>query len=64
MGAAIAIAFLVVVLAVGAYDVYASFFLPPGSTVSYFIQGWSKQFPALAFAVGFLVGHLFWPLRR
>lgn len=48
--------------AVGCYDVYAFFFLDAGSSVSFWLQRWFSQFPALAVAVGFVLGHLSWPL--
>jgi hypothetical protein len=60
----IAFGFLVIMAIIGAYDIFAIFALPPGNTVSYVLQSWATEFPALAFAVGFLIGHLFWPLRH
>lgn len=45
------------------YDVYASFWLGPDATVSAVIQDWAMRFPALAFVIGFVIGHLLWPTR-
>lgn len=60
----LAIALLVILFVVGIWDIYASYWIGSGNTVSYLIQSWSLQFPALPLLVGFLLGHLFWPIRR
>lgn len=46
-----------------AFDVYASFFLPEYSTVSHVIQYWCIKFPALSALIGFVMGHLLWPIH-
>lgn len=55
---------LVGILVVGAWDVYALFFLPPGATVSAVVQDWSHRYPILPAIVGLVVGHIFWPVNR
>ncbi len=59
----LAIAFHVVLTIIGLWDLYTWYFLPPGHSVSAVIQRWSDQFPAMLLFVGFMFGHLFWPLR-
>jgi len=51
------------VAAVGVYDVYASFFLGPDQSVSYWVQSWLRQLPILGFGLGVVVGHLAWPIH-
>ena len=53
---------LVNLVLVGAWDVYAIFFLGPDETVSFWLQSWMRQFPVLGVAVGILIGHLAWPV--
>ena len=61
LAASIALALLALHLVVGAWDIYATFWLPPGSTVSWVLQGWCRHWPVLPFAMGVLAGHLLWP---
>jgi nitrate reductase NapE component len=49
---------------IGAYDVYAFYFLPADQSVSYWLQSWSKSWPMLAVGIGIVIGHLCWPLQR
>ena len=55
-------------LAIGAmlvYDVYAYMQGGQDATISsVVITDWSKNYPAFTFMVGFLMGHLFWPLKK
>jgi phosphatidylglycerophosphate synthase len=45
------------------YDVYAFYKGGVRGTVSYMvIMTWSRKYPAFTFMVGFVMGHLFWPL--
>jgi hypothetical protein len=45
------------------YDVWAYSKAGTRGTVSYMvIIKWSRRYPAFTFAVGFVMGHLFWPL--
>ena len=48
------------VATLGLYDVYA--FMEGGTegTISHVINSWSYNYPAFTFAMGFLMGHLFW----
>lgn len=52
------------VIAVGVYDVIAFFFARPEDEVSYWLQKWFMAWPMLAVALGVVVGHLCWPLRK
>jgi hypothetical protein len=55
---------LVVTLSfVGAYDIYAIFFGYPNATVSYSINQLIVRIPSLAFFLGVLIGHVFFPLH-
>jgi len=62
-GLCVAVWLLVNLGLVGAYDLYAFFALPDDQSVSYWLQRWCQQIPALAVALGVLIGHLTWPLH-
>ena len=54
---------LVFIVGILAYDVWAYAKGGVKGTVSYMIiMQWSRKYPAFTFAVGFVMGHLFWPL--
>jgi hypothetical protein len=42
------------------YDLFALFYGGVEATISHEILNYSKEMPAIAFAAGFLCGHLFW----
>jgi hypothetical protein len=47
------------------YDIYAYIKGGQSATVSYLvITDWSKNYSAFNFLVGFVMGHLFWPLKN
>jgi hypothetical protein len=47
------------------YDIYAYIKGGQEATVSHLvIKGWAKDYPAFTFLVGFVMGHLFWPLKN
>jgi len=54
----IAIASTVVIL--GLYDVFAFTTGGTEGTISHVINSWAYNYPAFTFAMGFLMGHLFW----
>ena len=60
----LSVSLLVMHTLVAAYDIYAAYFLPTGSTVSAVLQEWAIKFPAMPLVIGFVLGHLFWPVRR
>jgi len=60
----LAITMLIVIASVGAYDLYALWYLPPDTTVSYYLRTWSVTFPGLPLLIGFVLGHLFYPIPR
>lgn len=52
------------ILAILAYDVYAYIQGGQDATISSLvIKDWSREYPAFTFAIGFIMGHLFWPLH-
>lgn len=62
-GFGLAISFLVLLGLIGVYEVYAIFCLPGDETVSYHLRQWSYAFLGLPLAIGFILGHLFFPMR-
>jgi len=47
------------------YDFWAYFQGGQEATISWIIiERWSTQYPAITFLVGFVMGHLFWPLAK
>lgn len=51
---------VVIMLAIG-YDVWTLMTRGYGTTVSYNLLYFSRKYPIIAFAIGVVVGHLFWP---
>jgi len=49
---------------IGVWDVYAIWYLPAGSTVSWHLRQWSQAVPLIPFLLGIIVGHLFFPMPR
>lgn len=58
------IAVVVVVLLVGVYDLIALTAWGVEATVSRVLLGGGAVVPAIPFAIGFVMGHLFWPQPR
>jgi hypothetical protein len=52
---------VVVVLTLGVYDIVAYVHGGVQATISRVVLGWAHANPVVAFAVGLLCGHLFWP---
>jgi hypothetical protein len=47
------------------YDIYAYVKGGQEATISYLIiTDWSKNYSAFTFGIGFVMGHLFWPLAE
>jgi len=63
-GFLLAVTFLLLVALIGFYDLYALWYLPPENTVSWFLRLWSRDFPGLPLFLGFVLGHLYFPLPR
>lgn len=61
-GFVIACYFLASLVVVGVYDLYAIYYLPPEETVSHYLRAWVRDVPAFGVAIGFVLGHLFFPL--
>jgi hypothetical protein len=59
-GIVLAAFFLVIVLLVGAWDIYASSKGNAGQTVSDVMFGWAKMYPIMPLTIGVILGHLFW----
>lgn len=55
---------IVTAAALALYDVYVASTPEPGDTISEVINEASRQRPVIAFALGGIAGHLFWPLGR
>lgn len=51
---------VLLVAAGGLYDVFAFTMGGTEGTISHVVNSWSYNYPAFTFAVGFLMGHLFW----
>ena len=64
MSAIMAMSLLVIIFLAGAWDVYVTFSGYPDATVSDIVQSWGMSYPILPLAVGVLLGHLFWPVRK
>ena len=43
------------------FDLWVAWRGQGGATVSAVLSGWAKEVPLLPFAIGVLIGHLFWP---
>lgn len=56
----LSVLFLVVIVAIYIWDAYVLATGRPGESVSVVIRDWTEHQPMLAFAVGVLVGHVFW----
>lgn len=56
----LAILFLSIITAIYVWDAGMLVQGRPGDTVSGIVSSWSQQQPILPFAVGVLVGHIFW----
>lgn len=55
---------LAIVILIAAYDVFAIAKGGTEASISYVLIGWSKEFPAFTFTMGFTMGHLFWVIRK
>lgn len=63
------IGFMILVgVVIAIYDIWVYSEPTPGDTISEVLLGWSMTFHTVALviglAIGFLLGHLFWPQRR
>jgi hypothetical protein len=62
MNVAVALLFMAVFVIVGAMDLLTVYRTNDTETVSSVLANWSQCFPILPFAVGVIVGHIFWPV--
>ena len=53
---------VVTAAALAAYDIYVASTPEPGDTISEVINGAARKRPVVAFGLGVIAGHLFWPL--
>ena len=53
----------VVLVIIGAYDVYAFASGGTEATVSWTIFKWGHEYPAFTFFLGFVMGHFFWQMK-
>jgi len=56
----LAMLFATFCLVIGIWDTYIVAFAQTEDTVSTIIRGWVHEYPILAFALGVIVGHVFW----
>lgn len=54
-----AIVIIVIVFALTIYDIVTAYLSGGTATISWCLYQWSLRFPFIAFAFGFLMGHLF-----
>ena len=54
---------LTALLLLGGYDLFAYFLWGRENTISVVLYETAQQFPILAFGLGLLSGHLFWPIK-
>ncbi len=59
-----AIVIFIVIIAILGYDVFAFNSAGTEGTVSFVIYDWSHKYPVFTFAMGFIMGHLFWQMRK
>lgn len=51
-----------VILIILGWDGFAMYKGGVGASISHTIIKWSYEFPAFTFAIGFVMGHLFWKI--
>jgi hypothetical protein len=52
----------IIIIVVG-YDIAVAILGNEGETISEILYGYSLRFPVIPFSFGFLMGHLFWPVK-
>ncbi len=52
------------VLIIAGYDVWAFMKADTEGTISHLLMSWAHAYPIMPFAIGVLVGHLFWSIRN
>ncbi len=60
----LAVSLLVAAVMSGIWDVSVIYQGQPEKTVSAVLMSWSLTFPIFPFALGILMGHIFWPQDR
>lgn len=51
----------VILVMVGAYDIYAGWMFGNDATISVYVLLIARRWPVLPLIVGLVLGHLFWP---
>ena len=54
---------LTALLLLGAYDLFAFLRWGRENTISVVLYETAQQFPVIAFGLGVLAGHVFWPIK-
>jgi hypothetical protein len=54
-----AMVLLLIFVLIGVWDIAVSYFHAEDYTVSNIMRVWSKQYPAIPLAIGYLLGHIF-----
>jgi hypothetical protein len=55
---------LVAIILIALYDIWAYSAGGTKSTISWLMYTWSHEHPAFSFAMGFVMGHLFWQMKK
>jgi NAD kinase len=56
------IAFMIIITAIIiVFDIYVAVVGGDGDTISAVLLTYSKEYPVISFAIGFICGHIFWP---
>ena len=55
---------MIVIVAIVIYDVYALVTGGTEASISYLLMTWGYNYPVFSFAMGFVMGHLFWRIRN
>jgi len=53
---------MAMIVAIALYDVWAIAEGGTEASISHLLRVWGHKYPAITFAFGFTMGHLFWPI--
>jgi len=59
-----ALVLVVLFLLIAVWDTFCTFIGSPNQTVSALFNSWAHEFPPFTLLIGFLLGHLFWPVQQ
>jgi hypothetical protein len=55
---------LAIIVIIAIYDVFAIAKGGTEASISHTLQVWAYKYPAMTFSIGFVMGHLFWPISH